>query len=169
MHSVTRAAAPRKRRIPPGRRLVAVDIENMVGGAVLEPSMTIWARTQAEALSHSRAADHVVVGTSHHGMPHIGWDWAGARFVVHSGPDGADLALLEVLSENIADRFTEVVLCSGDGIFAQAVADLGGAGVKVVVVAHPDGLSKRLAMAASEVRLITSRWNQGFGLLGGTA
>lgn len=169
MVSAARVTAPRKRRIQSGRQFVAVDIENVVGGAVHCAAMTTWAYAQVQEMACLAVGDHVVVGTSRFGMPHIGWDWPGARIVMQSGPDGADLALLDVLAEDIADRFDEVVLFSGDGIFTQAVAALGGAGVKVVVVAHPDGLSKRLAMAAGEVRLLPARWDAGFGVLGGTA
>jgi len=76
-----------------------------------------------------------------------------------SGLDGADLALLEVLGENIAARFTEVVLVSGDGIFADAVAVFAALGVHTTVIAHRDGLSRRLELAASVVQFLPDRPN----------
>ena len=76
---------------------------------------------------------------------------------MRSGLDGADLVLLEVLGENIADRFGEVVLVSGDGIFADALAELASQGVHTTVVAHSDGLSRRLELAANAVRFLPNR------------
>ena len=71
---------------------------------------------------------------------------------VRSGPDGADLELLNVLlHEEVAARFTRVVIGSGDGVFARAAASLATAGVRVTVVSRRDSLSSRLAFAAGEV------------------
>jgi hypothetical protein len=44
---------------------------------------------------------------------------------MRSGADGANLARLDVLaSEHVAERFDEVVLVWGDGIFADAIGTL---------------------------------------------
>jgi uncharacterized LabA/DUF88 family protein len=87
---------------------------------------------------------------------------------VRSGEDGADLALLDVLlGERVAARFDEVVLASGDGIFTDAVAALGTAGVDVTVLARSGHCSKRLRLAARHTVLL-----EGFCadvLLGGAA
>jgi uncharacterized LabA/DUF88 family protein len=72
--------------------------------------------------------------------------------VVRSGADGADLALIEVLTgEHVHERFDEVVLVSGDGIFVEAVEKLEGTGVHVTVVADRESCSKRLRLAATRV------------------
>jgi len=73
---------------------------------------------------------------------------------MRSGRDGADRALLEVLAENIAARFAEVVLVSGDGIFADAIAAVAGQGIHTTVIAHRDGLSRRLELAANTVQFL---------------
>jgi hypothetical protein len=169
MFTAVRVAAPRKSRLPRGRRLVLVDIENVVGGAVASAASVHWAREQVAGLVGLEEHDHVVIGTCHRGLLTVGGSWTDVRYVVGSGPDGADLALLEVLEENIAERFADLVLVSGDGIFTDAVAALGGQGVKVLVVAHPDGLSRRLAMAATESALFDERWNAHRGIPGGAA
>lgn len=97
-----------------------------------------------------QGGEQVVIGTSHVGVMATGLGWPGTRILARSGPDGADLALLEVLTtERIDERFDEVVLVSGDGIFSEAVASLGRAGVKVTVVALTGHCSKRLRMASS--------------------
>jgi hypothetical protein len=139
-----------RKRALRGRRLVLVDIENVVGGAVLAVEQASQARHVVDAAARLKDGDHVVIATSHIGLLPTGLGWAGARLLVRSGPDGADLALLDVLTEEqVEARFDEVVVASGDGIFTDAVAALGAAGVAVTVVARPDGCSRRLRMAAS--------------------
>jgi len=148
---------PRKKHTLRGRRLVVVDIENMVGGAV----MTVEQASEA-CLSLRRAAglkgdEQVIIGTSHNGAMSawLGWQGPRPRLVVRSGQDGADLELLEVLThERIAERFDEVILASGDGIFTAAVAALAAAGVAVTVIARPGKCSKRLSMAATRTFLL---------------
>jgi hypothetical protein len=74
---------------------------------------------------------------------------------VRSGPNGADLALLEVLErEEVEGRSSRVVIGSGDGIFAEAAARLQAGGVDVTVVTRAQSLSRRLRLAALNVRFI---------------
>ncbi|MGC9221648.1 MAG: NYN domain-containing protein [Solirubrobacteraceae bacterium] len=137
-----------------GRRLILVDIENVVEGAVLSEEAARWARVLVEGAIALRADEQVVVATSHIGLLHTHSAWRSARLRVRSGCDGADLELLRVLeTERISDRFDEVVLVSGDGIFTDEVARLGGLGVRVTVVAWSHCLAARLRMAASRVLL----------------
>lgn len=143
------AALPLKKRALRGRRLVLVDIENVVGGAVMAVEQATCARKYVEVAADVCADEQVVIGTSHVGVMATGLGWEGSRLVVRSGENGADLALLEVLTEErIEQRFDEVILASGDGIFADAVAALGAAGVRVTVVTRREACSKRLHMAA---------------------
>ena len=53
--------------------------------------------------------------------------------------------------------YDRVVLASGDGIFADAVAGLVAHGVHVTVAAHETALSPLLAEVASEVLLLSTR------------
>ena len=150
-------ALPLKQRALSGRRLILVDIENVLGGAVCCSADALWAKTQVlEAVAVS-GHDQIVIGTSHQGLLSTGCAWPNLRYVVGSGPDGADRALLAVMQENLADRFDAVVLVSGDGIFTDQVACLGRAGVVVTVVAHPDGLARRLELAAGRVAFLPAR------------
>ena len=160
---------PRKQRLMQGRRLVLVDIENVVGGAVVAPEAVLWAKANVRKVIDIDPDDQIVIGTSHIGLLSTGCAWPNLRYVVRSGPDGADLALLEVLEENIADRFDEVVLVSGDGIFASTVSSLTHDGVTVIVVSHPDGLSSRLRIAASRVTYLPERYHVSSIVLGGVA
>lgn len=152
MFSSTTVALPLKKRVLRGRRLVVVDIENMVGGAVMAAEDAAQARRCLQEAVGLREDEQVIIATSHISFmaAALGWQGAHRNLPPRSGKDGADLALLDVLTgERVEERFDEVVLASGDGIFTDVVAALGAAGVKVTVVAHRDGCSKRLRMAAS--------------------
>lgn len=136
----------------PGRRLVLVDLENVVGGGVSDVGVADAAWTVIEGIYGDRDTDQVVAGVSHFSMFAAGAGRSSIRIAPpRSGPDGADLALLEVLEgEHVAERFAEVVLVSGDGKFTDEVASLGTQGVRVTVLARRGGLSRRLRMAAAE-------------------
>ena len=155
MFTRTAVELPQKKRALRGRRLVVVDIENVVGGAVLTTAQAVGAHLSIKEVAALTGSELVVIGTSHIGLVPTGLGWRGPRLVVRSGENGADLALLAVLTEErVEERFDEVLLVSGDGIFTEAVAALGAAGVDVTVVAHPGRCSRRLRFAAG--RLIAS-------------
>jgi len=139
----------------PERGLHLVDIENLAGAAI--PSLGLVREVQglyADRLTFG-ASDQVVIASSHLSLLNAALGWPHARYRVRSGPDGADLELLDVLlHENIASRFSHVTIGSGDGAFAQAAAGLGAAGVRVTVVSRRASLSKRLELAAHSVIFI---------------
>jgi hypothetical protein len=98
-----RQPAAAKRRFP-ARRLHLVDIENLAGASL--PSLNQV--RQAQGLYAGRlgfgAMDQVEVASSHLTLLNAALGWPRARYRVRSWPDGADLALLDVLRhENIAD------------------------------------------------------------------
>lgn len=134
-----------------GRQLVLVDIENLVGGACLSAAAVRSAKKGLVATGQIGAKAHVVIGTSHIGLVQVGSNWDGVRYVVRSGRDGADLALLDVMAEDVAHRFESVVLASGDRIFAPAVADLAAAGVMTTVIGRRGHIARALHQAAARV------------------
>ncbi|MGH3282645.1 MAG: NYN domain-containing protein, partial [Trebonia sp.] len=78
--------------------------------------------------------------------------WPHARYRVRSGKDGADLELLDVLEhENVATRFSHVVIGSGDGGFGRAAASLAARGVRITVVSRWGSLAYDLAKVAGTV------------------
>lgn len=136
----------------PERRLHLVDIENLAGA----PVPGLGRIRQVQGLYAKRlpfgAADQVVIASSHLTLLNAALGWPHARYRVRSGPDGADLELLDVLfCENVAARFTHVAIGSGDGVFASAAASLAAAGIWVTAVSRRRSLSPRLALAAQEV------------------
>jgi hypothetical protein len=141
-------------RLPEGRCLHLVDVENLIGQP--RPTSQQVAACRDRFAELAGVGDHVIVSCNHGALASVGWTWTGARYVVRSGPDGADLAILGVIEfEGVSARFSRVVLGSGDGIFAEAVARLGASGVDVTVVSRPEALSKRLGLAATHVLTLT--------------
>jgi|DEB0MinimDraft_10_1074344.scaffolds.fasta_scaffold00334_9 1-aminocyclopropane-1-carboxylate deaminase/D-cysteine desulfhydrase-like pyridoxal-dependent ACC family enzyme len=149
-----------------GRTIVLVDLENLCGSG--DPSLAEcqWAQILVASVTNDPQA-HVVVAVSHHAAKVAMFAWVGGRILMKSGPNGADLALLEVIDqENVAERFDRVVVASGDGIFADAVAKLAEAGIVVDVVSPESGASKRLVETASS---FSSFEQATFEMLFGTA
>lgn len=156
------AVLPLKQHTPTNRRqIILVDIENVVGGAVRTRSAASWARQQITNVVDISAEDHVIIGTSHIGWFDTALAWPDKQYVVNSGPDGADLALLAEMDALKIERYDEVVLVSGDGIFADAVAALIARGAAVTVVAHYGHCSHRLRLAAQHTIYLQPDHNPG--------
>ena len=139
----------------PVRRLHLVDIENLAGDSL--PSLGQVRQAlglYADCLGFG-VMDQVEVASSQLTLLNAALGWPHAHYRVRSGPDGADLALLDVLRhENVATRFTHVAIGSGDHLFAEAAAHLAAQGVWVTVVSRQRSLSPRLALVAREVVLL---------------
>jgi hypothetical protein len=136
----------------PERTLHVVDIENLAGAAI--PSLTQVSDVAGRYMSQLRfgADDQVVMAASHLGLLNAALGWPHARYRVRSGPHGADLELLDVLEhENVAARFSHVVIGSGDGRFVRAAATLTDGGIWVTVVSRRCSLSEGLARVAGNV------------------
>jgi hypothetical protein len=140
------------RRWFPARTLHVVDIENLVGTATPTLRQVIEVQDRYLVCPGFGAEDQVVMAASRRGLLNAALGWPHARYRVRSGRDGADLQLLDVLlHENVAGRFTHVVIGSGDGTFGRAAAYLTARGVWVTVVSRRDSLSVHLARAVRDV------------------
>lgn len=141
-----------KRHQFPARRLHLVDIENLTGNPRPSLSQVRQALGLYTACLAFGAMDQAEVASSHLTLLNAALGWPHAHYRIRSGPNGADLALLDVLQhENVAKRFTHVAIGSGDHLFAEEAARLAALGVWVTVVCRPGSLSPRLALAAREV------------------
>jgi hypothetical protein len=144
--------APSAKRRFPARALHVVDIENLAGAPV--PSLVQVVEVQGRYLARLDfgSDDLVVMAASHLGLLNVALGWPHARYRVRSGRDGADMELLDVLlHEDVAARFTHVVIGSGDGVFGPTAANLSERGVWVTVVSRKGSLSPSLAQAAGNV------------------
>ena len=136
----------------PDRALHVVDIENLAGAAV--PTLNRVSEVQGQYLASLRfgADDQVVLAANHLALLNAGLGWPHARYRVRSGKDGADLELIDVLEhENVAARFTHVVIGSGDGGFSQSAASLAAHGIRITVVSRWGSLAYELAKVAGDV------------------
>ena len=125
------------RRQFPARRLHLVDVENLAGDSLPSLGQIREVQDLYTGCLGIGAVDQVVIASSHLTLLNAALGWPRARYRVRSGPDGADLELLDVVaSENVATRFTHVAIGSGDGVFAHAAASLAAAGVWVTVVSR---------------------------------
>jgi hypothetical protein len=136
----------------PERTLHVVDIENLAGTAIPSRGLVSAVQGRYIACLGFGADDQVVMAASHLGLLNAALGWPHARYRVRSGPDGADLELLDVLlHEDVAGRFTHVAIGSGDGVFGQAAEALAARGVWVTVVSRRNSLAPGLARAATDV------------------
>ena len=146
------AAVRRHRQWFPARTLHLVDIENLAGAALPSRDQVTEVQGLYVAQLALGADDQVVMAASHRAFLNAALGWPSARYRVRSGPNGADLELLDVLQhEDVPARFTHVVIGSGDGLFSQAAASLVARDVWVTVVSRRDSLSGALARAAGDV------------------
>lgn len=139
------------------RRMHLVDIENLACGPTAPCTTMSVVVAEYASMSGVEPLDQIIVASSDFASP-ASWfaAWPKApRFLVGSGKDGADLELLRVIAqEKLSQRFDEIVLGSGDGIFAEPVARLQSEGCSVMVVSRPECLSRQLRLAAGEIRLL---------------
>ena len=148
-------AAVSRRRFP-ARRLHLIDIENLAGAALPSLGQIREVRALYTGRLTLGPVDQVVIASSHLTLLNAALGWPHARYRIRSGPDGADLELLDVLLCDVVARFTHVTIGSGDGVFAEAASSLGAAGISVTAVSRRERLSPRLALAAREVIYLNS-------------
>lgn len=144
------------KKIHEGQSLIMVDIENQVGASELTAESVIEVRTALDLLEGANLMH--VVACSHHNAKAVMFNWPKARIILKSGKDGADLALIEVATdERVGKRFDRVVIASGDGIFASVAKDLSNEGVQVCIVCGRGALSKNLKIQCPNVRYLALR------------
>ncbi len=131
------------------RRVHLLDIENLCGTSHLTENMVAYVVDAYRREVGIGSVDHLVVGVSHHNALAVGRILPHARLCVRSGADGADLALLDILDrEQLEERFVEICLGSGDGIFTNVAVRTAVRGGRVRVVAGLAAASRRLRLAA---------------------
>lgn len=156
LYAVPERRVPRAAFVQAGRSLHLVDVENLMGGPELGDTALREALAGYRTSAPVSGGDHVIIGAN----PQLGvaakTEWPGARLVVRGGPDGADIALLDAVREVdfIAERYDQIVVGSGDGVFEVVVREFRSRGLAVGVVSLRRGLSYALGASASFVRLM---------------
>lgn len=136
-----------------------MDIENLCGTGRLIGEMTAYVQELLAKLLTVSDRDQVVVAADRMNGAAVGFAWQGQRVLkLAEGKDGADLALLDVLTdERYLAQFDEVVVASGDGIFAEPLLALSKQGLRVTVVSYGEQLALKLRYCASRVLNISDR------------
>lgn len=111
-------------------------MENFNGGPVTTPSQAHWCRHMLDRWLEIRPDDQVVIAADISTVTNVHQAWPKARILAGSYENGADLRLLEVMEESLPERFGEMILVSGDRIFAEKVSELAGQGLPTRVYAH---------------------------------
>jgi len=139
------------------RRLIAVDLENLLGVQPDIASQSCWEAALSgllDSVEYCEGVDRLVVGVGH--------DWvftvadlapASARIVTRDGFSGADLALCDELADTgfIARRYQQVIIGSGDHEFVESVRSVRACGAVVTVAAIAVQASSELASLADAV------------------
>ncbi len=138
--------------VPAGRRLVLVDVENLVGGSLATASRV------ADALDRlgravGRSADDVWVTACGPTLLNTAMGKFTGRVLLGRGEDGADQRLLEHLEPAVVvGRYSSVVLASGDSAaFAAPVRELATHGVPTDVYVGRGFVGADLYRAARSV------------------
>ncbi|MEU1970528.1 hypothetical protein ABZ477_02630 [Microbacterium sp. NPDC019599] len=135
-----------------GRAIHLIDIENLCACGRPTIEQIEWVRAEYVSRVGLSASDLVIIASAHANAVNVHRGWSGARQLIGSGPDGADLCLLGVMiDENLAERFEKIYVGSGDHIFSEQVARLAGDGSEVSVVSEPHQLARTMRMAAHHV------------------
>lgn len=138
------------------RTLVLIDIENLCGGPDNVSALHRYIRYLYD--QSASAGWMPVIATSTYTAarcPDLWWTWHDARRLHRSGPDAADLELIETLNEPLARRCQHIEIWSGDHIFSSAAIRLRGSGSTVTVRAAPGMLARKLRHAATRVCELT--------------
>lgn len=142
--------------VPAGRRLVLVDLENLVGGSAATLETVREALAALDTAVGRTAHDVRVVATGSTLLSTAMTLISSTRVSLGRGIDGADRRLLDDLEPGrVVGRFDSVVLVSADGAaFADRVGELARLGVPTDVVIGAGACSRRLAAAARSVRSV---------------
>jgi len=139
------------RRESDSRKIVLIDLENMLFGAHAESNRTDRSKEILDLAQARRPNDMLIVGCNPHLVFLANEHFPGAKIVTGKGKDGADHALIEAIdASHVADRYSELCIVSGDHAFGQVAHAARKAGLPVRVVAPHAGLSTALRVYANK-------------------
>lgn len=140
------------------RTLNLVDLENLVGGDVVTPRVqSTWSEFVQVTDSRHHDLSTVAVARRHATTAFFALPSTILRLVGEDRPDGADIALIESIDADwTAANFGQVVIGSGDHIFAPTARQLRDRGLRVVQVIGAGRCSTDLYLACSEHRYLSS-------------
>ncbi len=134
--------------------LYLIDLDNIVGGP-WNDDLVDASLEELLCVSDYSDGDHVVVAaeavlarTAFFSIP------VPSRKLVGRGPDGADNALAEfVPADHIVDRYSRLVVASGDGRFADLVGQVQRVRSMAEVYGRPSSIARSLESVAKCIEL----------------
>lgn len=140
----------------PNRRLHLVEIENLAGSPCPDDFLCRALGAAYFGLGIVGGDDLVVVGCCHRMLATAAFGFGSARYVVASGKDGSDKALLGVCEEagGFERRFDGIVIGSGDHIFVDAALSARRSNLDVEVISRYGHISRVLRSVADRVRFL---------------
>lgn len=132
---------------PANRKAHFIDIENLCGTAILSTELVQEVKQEYFNVLQPGSDDVFIIGVSHFNLvaATFGWGAGVAKYVVQSGEDGADLALIEAMSlPCVLERFSRICIGSGDGLLTQAGKSLKQRGMLVEFAARQDCASREI-------------------------
>ncbi len=141
--------AESERRDASSRKIVLIDLENMLFGDHEDPHRTDRSAEILELAQARRPGDMLIVGCN----PKLAFlaheHFPGAQIVTGKGKDGADQALARAIdASHAAGRYSELCIVSGDHAFTDVAHSARKAGLSIRVVAPHAGLSTALRVYA---------------------
>ncbi len=137
-----------------------IDIENLSQSSILDEELVRRVKSEYFARVEPGLDDIFFIGVSHFNLAaaSFGWGSGVARYLVRSGNDGADLALLELLSDpSTLTRFNKIVIASGDGIFSKSNQMLAARGIQTTYVARQDAVARDIFLSGCGFMLLPPR------------
>ena len=139
-------------RIGVTRSMHLIDAENLCGTSLVTSEQVLRLKAAYLASVKVGPLDHFILAASHLSVLALQAGWSGARYLMRSGKDGADIELAKVVvHENLDTRFDHVYFGSGDGGLAPFAAHLGARGIPVTAVTRIASLSPRMKLATKDV------------------
>lgn len=133
-------------------KLYLIDIENFVGQ--INRRNVGLAQALIDEMCPVESWDRIIVGTGDAiALNHFSCLWPQAECVFKPGFNGADLALLRMLNHVELSNFSEVIIASGDHIFAQPTKELLKGGKPVTIVSRETTISDQFYQ--TDARIIT--------------
>lgn len=136
--------------IAPNRIHTYLDIENLCAAGRLTSRAVLEAKAALGAINSPGKSDLLTVGCDFGNVFVVRQAFPGARVVTGTGPDGADLALLEAIEDDLRLKLRSpfLTLVSGDHFFASPVSVMATMGLITRVIGRLGHVSAKLRLAA---------------------
>jgi hypothetical protein len=135
------------------RNLHLIDVENLArhGNPPIDVLSTAFRLYDRAVRPGPR--DHTIIGCDRGLITKVWWVRPGALLRSGKGQHGGENAVLDAVEpEDVAARFPQVIIGSGDHAFTKLAEELRSRGTSIGVVGHRGSIARELGAAATWVR-----------------